>query len=424
MNGKTYNIAELIGKVRDQRALSKDEVFAIVRKITDETMSDAQLGAFAMAVLCRGLDDQAAIHLTEAMRDSGRILSWDVDGEIVDKHSTGGVGDCVSLALAPILAAAGKYVPMISGRGLGHTGGTLDKLEAIKGFSTNQSIAQMQDQLKKIGCVMAGQSADLAPADKRFYATRDVTGTVPSPELITASILSKKLAAGLQSLVLDVKFGNGAFMKTRDDANALARRLVDTANALGVRTRALITSMTIPLASSAGNALEVIEILDLLEGKTNTPLFDVTQALCVELGMNSDDVITLVNSGAAMEKFEQMCRAQGGPSNARDIRASLPMSNYTLDLTADFSGQFFGLDAYEVGMAVVMLGGGRRLASDRLDLSVGVSNILAPCLVQKGDRIATIHAKDEESALEAKQRILGALHSQAPSEKLIAGVVE
>ncbi len=422
------NFAEIISKIRDQRSVSVEEIKAVAAGIATGAMRDAQVGAFAMVVLWRGLSEENGVALTEGMRDSGEVLRWDVDGRVVDKHSTGGVGDCVSLVLSPILACAGFYVPMISGRGLGHTGGTLDKLEAIPNFDIHLSKEQMRNQLGSLGCFMAGASAQLAPADQRFYSIRDISGTVPSIDLITASILSKKLAAGLDGLVLDVKSGLGAFMKTPEDAKKLARRLVQVGNDAGCETSALITAMDIPLASSAGNALEVEEVLRLLEGKANdTRLYEVTKALCVKLmeekyADKAESVFDeLIETGEAMARFEDMVAAQNGPKGLGAIRAEMPRAAFVMDVLADDEIEFCGFDAFEVGMCVIGLGGGRQQKDDRLDYSVGIDAIAEPGRRQKGDLLARIHARDEASALEARARLMGGMLGEMFADDMILG---
>ncbi len=410
-----FMISEIIGKIRDQLEIDVDEIEFVVTSLSNGHMNDAQAGAFAMAVLCRDLSPKSVIELTRSMRDSGEVLAWDVDGKIVDKHSTGGVGDCVSLALAPILASAGLYVPMISGRGLGHTGGTLDKLEAIKGFSTALPHDKMQSQLKSVGAVMASASKQIAPADKRLYAVRDVTGTVPARPLIVSSILSKKLAAGLDELVLDVKFGAGAFMKSKNSARDLAECLVLTSVKLGCPAKALITNMDIPLATSVGNALEVAEILNLLEGQIDSRLYQVTRELCSEFGVHNVDEI--VQSGRAMETFEKMVSAQGGPNGASNIRKSLEDAKYVEDFVAPRDIEFNGFNAYEVGMAVVEIGGGRTNPNDKIDLSVGIAHIASPKKIRKGDLMARIHCNSKVDAVLAKNRLNLAIERAVVSDK-------
>ena len=307
---------EVIARKRDGGALSAEEIRFMVDGLTAETISEGQVAAFAMAVFFRGLALDERVALTLAMRDSGRVLDWDLPGPVVDKHSTGGVGDNVSLMLAPALAACGAYVPMISGRGLGHTGGTLDKFDAIPGYRTQPDLATLRRVVAEVGCAIIGQTDDIAPADRRFYGIRDVTATVESLDLITASILSKKLAAGLDALVLDVKAGTGAFMATVEQAGALARALVEVANGAGCPTRALVTDMNEPLASAAGNALEVANAARFLRGEAiDGRLWDVTLALGGELlaqaGIAADvadgvDRMQIAfESGAAAERFRR-----------------------------------------------------------------------------------------------------------------------
>jgi thymidine phosphorylase len=275
---------EVIRRKRDGQALAPEEIERLVAGLVSGTVSDAQAAAFAMTVVWRGLDEAECVALTRAMTRSGEILRWDLPGPVLDKHSTGGVGDAVSLALAPAIAACGGFVPMISGRGLGHTGGTLDKLDAIPGYRSQPDIATFRRVVGEVGCAIIGQTADLAPADRRLYAIRDTTGTVESIDLITASILSKKLAAGLDGLVMDVKVGSGAFMTTVDDAGALARRIVTVATGAGLPTTALLTDMDEPLASAAGNALEIAYVVEYLTGRRREPRFHaVTVALGAEM---------------------------------------------------------------------------------------------------------------------------------------------
>ncbi|WP_313519266.1 thymidine phosphorylase, partial [Pseudomonas sp.] len=310
---------EVIRRKRDGKVLSEADIQRFVAGITDFSISEGQAAAFAMAVLLKGMNVEERIALATAMRDSGRVLSWNLPGPVVDKHSTGGIGDLVSLPLAPLLAACGCYVPMISGRGLGHTGGTLDKLDSIPGYDSQPSMARLHEVVAKVGCAIIGQTNDLAPADKRLYAIRDVTATVESIDLIVASILSKKLAAGLDVLLIDVKVGNGAFMAEADDALALAESIVAVANGAGVRTRALITDMSQPLARSAGNALEVEEAIALLRGEVRSQrLWDVTLALaeqtllCAGLASSAElareQLLAAWHSGAALERFAQMVK--------------------------------------------------------------------------------------------------------------------
>ena len=385
--------------------------------LADGSVSDAQAGAFAMGVCLNGLGDTGRAALTAAMRDSGKVLRWDLDAPVLDKHSTGGVGDCVSLILAPALAACGVYVPMISGRGLGHTGGTLDKLESIPGFRTTLTEDQFRQVVSKVGCAIVSASADIAPADKRLYAIRDVTATVESLDLITASILSKKLAAGLEGLVLDVKCGSGAFMKSQDDARALARALVDTANATGCPTSALITDMSQPLATSLGNALEVIDVMRVLTGAASGRLLDLTIALGGALleqagiGDGTKKIGQAIASGAAAEKFGAMVYAMGGPVHfVQDWVRFLPEAPVIREVTATTSGTATTIDGEALGLTVVALGGGRQVETDVVNPSVGLSDVVSiGDRVTKGQPLARIHAARESQADEAEQAVRAAI---------------
>ncbi|WP_300584972.1 thymidine phosphorylase [Marivita sp.] len=385
--------------------------------LADGSVSDAQAGAFAMGVCLNGLGDTGRAALTAAMRDSGKVLRWDLDAPVLDKHSTGGVGDCVSLILAPALAACGVYVPMISGRGLGHTGGTLDKLESIPGFRTTLTEDQFRQVVSKVGCAIVSASADIAPADKRLYAIRDVTATVESLDLITASILSKKLAAGLEGLMLDVKCGSGAFMKSQDDARALARALVDTANATGCPTSALITDMSQPLASSLGNALEVIDVMRVLTGAASGRLLDLTVALGGALleqsgiGDGTKKIGQAIASGAAAEKFGAMVYAMGGPVHfVQDWVRFLPEAPVIREVTATTSGTVTTIDGEALGLTVVALGGGRQVETDVVNPSVGLSDVVSiGDRVTKGQPLARIHAARESQADEAEQAVRAAI---------------
>ncbi|MDQ2064785.1 thymidine phosphorylase [Xinfangfangia sp. CPCC 101601] len=423
---------QIIAQIRDGGRPSAEALVWFAKGLADGTVSDAQAGAFAMAVVLQGLGEEGRVALTRGMRDSGQVLSWDLPGPVIDKHSTGGVGDCVSLLLAPALAVCGAYVPMISGRGLGHTGGTLDKLEAIPGFRTALSEAELRRQLATQGCAIVAASQGLAPADRRLYGIRDVTGTVQSIDLITASILSKKLAAGLEALVLDVKCGSGAFMKTEAEAEALARALVETAQGAGCMASALISDMSQPLASAAGNALEVIEVMETLTGKAvNVALWDLTVALGGEVlamaGLAADAtdgegrVAEALRSGAAAEKFGALVTAQGGPADFVDRwRDRLPASAVMLEVPALEAGYVTEIDAEALGNAVVHLGGGRLREADRVNPSVGFSDLAA-----LGDEVgperplAFVHAATEEAAFAAAAAVQRAyqLGPQAPQPR-------
>ncbi len=410
----------IIAKIRDGGTPTAEQLRWFAAGLASGGVTDAQAGAFAMAVLLKGLGEEGRVALTVGMRDSGHVLEWDMPGPVLDKHSTGGIGDCVSLLLAPALAACGAYVPMISGRGLGHTGGTLDKLEAIPGFRSAMSEDGLRAQLRDIRCAIVSASAEIAPADKRLYAIRDVTGTVESVDLITASILSKKLAAGLEALVLDVKCGSGAFMKTLEDAEALARALVSTAQGAGCMTTALITDMTQPLATAAGNALEVIEVMETLTGTSvNAALWDLTAALGGEalalggLAADPEDgagrIVQALESGAAAEWFGRMIAAQGGPADFVDRWPDrLPAAPVTREVPSLGAGFVVAIDGEALGLAVVALGGGRQREGDKINPSVGLSELAGIGEdIGAGDPLCLVQAATEaqaEAAVAAVQR--------------------
>ncbi|SFS15652.1 thymidine phosphorylase [Yoonia litorea] len=410
----------IIAAVRDHKTPSPEELAWFARGLADKSVSDAQAGAFAMAVVLNGLDEQGRIALTEGMRDSGDVLRWDLPGPVLDKHSTGGVGDCVSLILAPVLAACGAYVPMISGRGLGHTGGTLDKLEAIPGVNINVSEQQLRLITREVGCAIVSATSRIAPADRRLYAVRDVTSTVESVDLITASILSKKLAAGLNSLVLDIKCGTGAFMKTPQNAIALAQALVTTANGAGCRTAGLITDMNEPLAPALGNALEVAVCMEVLSGNTDAAprLYELTVALCTQLLMMQGEdnpvagrkVKDALRSGAAMERFAHMIAAMGGPPDmAQDWPTHLPKAPIVGEVTAATSGHISAINGEALGLAVVALGGGRQVETDKIDPSVGLSDVIGlGAHVNRGDPLCVLHAADEDTAISVAEKVRAA----------------
>lgn len=424
----------IIACIRDGASPPADQIAWFAAGLASGAVSDAQAGAFAMAVLLKGLGEAGRVALTTAMRDSGQVLRWDLPGPVIDKHSTGGIGDCVSLLLAPALAACGAYVPMISGRGLGHTGGTLDKLEAIPGFRTGLSEEQLRRQMKEVRCAIVSASAEIAPADRRLYAIRDVTGTVESIDLITASILSKKLAAGLEALVLDVKCGSGAFMKTLEDAEALARALVSTAQGAGCMTTALITDMSQPLATAAGNALEVTEVMETLTGTSvNAALWDITMALggeALALGGIADDakdgegrIAQALESGAAAEWFGRMVTAQGGPADFVDRWPDrLPAATVIREVPCAVEGFVQTINGEALGLAVVRLGGGRQREGDKINPSVGLSDLAGIGEhIGVGDPICMVHAATEaqaEDAIRAVQAAYG-LGETAPVDPLL-----
>ena len=421
----------IIARLRDGGQPDAEELGWFARGLASGAVSDAQAGAFAMAVLLKGLGEAGRVALTRAMRDSGHVLAWDMPGPVLDKHSTGGIGDCVSLLLAPALAACGAYVPMISGRGLGHTGGTLDKLEAIPGFRTALSEEVLRAQLRDIHCAVVSASAEIAPADRRLYAIRDVTATVESIDLITASILSKKLAAGLEALVLDVKVGSGAFMNTMADAEALARALVTTAQGAGCMTTALVTDMSQPLATAAGNALEVIEVMETLTGTSvNTALWDLTAALGGEAlalgGLAADPqdgagrIVQALESGAAAETFGRMVAAQGGPADFVERWPDrLPSAPVMREVPCPGAGFVAAVNGEALGLAVVRLGGGRQREGDRINPSVGLSDLAG--IGEEASRdlpLAMVHAATEAEAEAAVRAVQAAyvIVSEVPDE--------
>ena len=412
---------DIIRKKRDGEALAKEEIEAIVQGMVDESLSEGQVASFAMATFFRGMEPQECASLTRAMLESGKTLQWsalDLSGPVVDKHSTGGVGDKVSLMLAPMLAACGVFVPMISGRGLGHTGGTLDKLDSIPGYQSQPDEARLQSVVKEVGCAIVGQTAELAPADKRFYAIRDVTATVESIPLITASILSKKLSAGLDSLVMDIKTGSGAFAASREMARDLAGSIVSVSGKLGLPISALITDMSQVLGRTAGNSLEVLESVQYLRGDfQDQRLHDVVVALGAELLVLSGLYSTLdegskrmnesLDSGRAAETFGRMIAALGGPADFMDSPGQyMPPAAEIVPVFPQTTGVVSAIDVRSVGNAVVELGGGRRLVEDTLDFRVGLADVKGigeP--VSPSEPLAIIHAASADSAAAASARL-------------------
>ena len=429
---------EIIRRKRDGGTLSRDEIAGFIEGLSRETISEGQVAAFAMAVFFKGMTPDEIVALTLAMRDSGEVLSWAGVGKpVADKHSTGGVGDNVSLMLAPIVAACGLAVPMISGRGLGHTGGTLDKLQSIPGYDVMPDNVAFRRTVDRAGCAIIGQTGDLAPADKRLYAIRDVTATVESIPLITASILSKKLAAGLESLVLDVKVGNGAFMAKAEDAEALARSLVRVANGAGVKTTALLTDMNEPLADCAGNAIEVQSAVDFLKGqKSGTRLEEVTLALGAEMlvnaGVETDQTVALrrcsevLASGRAAEIFGQMVSELGGPADFMErAETYLPRAKVEVAVLAEQDGYLSACDTRGLGLAVVSLGGGRQRPSDKIDHGVGLAGFKPlGTKVAKGEPIAFAHANDEAAATQAAKAVAECyrISEEKPAETPVIGL--
>lgn len=411
----------ILAKLRHDQPLSADELTWVAGALADQTLSAEQAGAFAMGVCRNGLTQEGRVALTRAMCASGNVLTWDLDKPVLDKHSTGGVGDCVSLVLAPALAACGAYVPMISGRGLGHTGGTLDKLEAIPGVGVMLDEARLRSVVGQVGCAIVGATGDIAPADKRLYAVRDVTSTVDSLDLITASILSKKLAAGLEGLVLDVKVGSGAFMKDLNAARDLAQALVGTANAAGCPTRAVISDMSQPLVPSLGNALEVAEVMQVLRGDVRGPIVELCAALGGVLlsgaGLAKDADVgaamieAAIADGRAAERFGAMIAALGGPVRfVEDWQRFLPEATVMREVTAQSSGYVRSIDGEALGLVVVGLGGGRMIESDPVDPAVGLSRVVRlGAWVEKGQPLCVIHAARPMQADRALATVRGAI---------------
>lgn len=416
-----YLPQEIIARKRDGGALSAQEIRFLVDGLTSGSITDAQISAFAMAVFFRGMAMDERVALTLAMRDSGDVLDWShLDGPALDKHSTGGVGDNLSLMLAPIVAACGGFVPMISGRGLGHTGGTLDKMDSIPGYTTQPDNALFAKVTKSCGCAIIGQTARLAPADKRFYGIRDVTATVESIDLITASILSKKLAAGLDGLVLDVKSGSGAFMPSHDQSVALAQSLVAVANGAGTRTSALITDMNEVLGHAAGNAVEVATAVQFLTGAAqDARVREITLALCADmlvLGGLADEtsapamVAQALDCGDAAQCFGRMVSELGGPVDFVEAYEDyLPQPPIALDVPAPAAGFVASIDTRQVGLAVVALGGGRTRSQDAIDHAVGLTHLVGTgAKLAVGEPIARVLARTQEQAQEASRRVVAA----------------
>lgn len=414
---------EIIRKKREGQPVDPAEIAFLVEGLTHGAVTEGQVAAFAMAVFFQGMARDEAVALTLAMRDSGAVLDWTgLEGPVLDKHSTGGVGDNVSLMLAPAVAACGGFVPMISGRGLGHTGGTLDKLDSIPGYQTQPDIETFRQVVESVGCAIIGQTADLAPADKRFYGIRDVTATVESVPLITASILSKKLAAGLDALVLDVKTGSGAFMASSEAALELAESLVSVANGAGMKTSALITGMDEPLASAAGNAVEVKNAVDFLTDAHRDPrLYAVTAALGAELlalgGLVADAdegrvrIDDAYASGRAADVFARMVAALGGPADFMERPETyLKAAPVVRAVRPDRPGIVAAVDTRALGIAVVELGGGRMREEDSIDHAVGLTDLAGFGVAVGGDDapLAVVHARNDGHADRAEAAVRAA----------------
>ncbi len=408
---------EIIRKKRDGSALSNDEIAFFVRGLTDGSVSEGQAAALAMAVYFNDMTLDERVAFTRAMRDSGEVLDWrgmNLPGPIVDKHSTGGVGDVVSLLLGPMVAACGGYVPMISGRGLGHTGGTLDKFDAIPGYCTTPDIARFREVVRNVGVAIIGQTAQLAPADKRLYGIRDVTATVESVAMITGSILSKKLSAGLDALAMDVKVGSGAFMPTYEKSVELAQSIVGVGNGAGMLTSALLTDMNESLAPFAGNAIEVRGAIDYLTGKSRPArLHEVTLALCAEMLLLGKlaaseaearaKLQASLDSGAAAERFARMVTALGGPADLLEHPDThLAQAPVVVPAPALKTGYIDSIDCRGIGLAVVSLGGGRRRPTDAIDFAVGLTDLAAlGAKIEAGQPLALVHARTPEAAQQA-----------------------
>jgi pyrimidine-nucleoside phosphorylase len=422
---------DLIRKKRDSGELSREEISFLVCGYTRGEIPDYQMAAWLMAVWIRGMNRSEITALTEVMLHSGEVLSHsEIPGKKVDKHSTGGIGDKTSLILAPIVAAGGLTVPMISGRGLGHTGGTLDKLEAIPGFNVNLSLEDFRRVLRECGMGLIGQTAEIAPADKKIYALRDVTSTVENIGLICASIMSKKLAEGIDALVLDVKTGSGAFMKKEEDAVRLAEVMVETGQRMGKKVVALITDMDQPLGRMAGHSNEVIECIDVLNGRGPGDLRELSLELSAwmfYLGEKTKSVEegrtlaeNMIATGRAKEKFRQGIRLQGGDQRIIDEPQRLPQARAHFDVPSSASGFITGSDCEHFGIALAMLGGGREKKEDTIDHAVGLEfHKRIGDRVEKGERLATIHYNSDAKLAEARNLISGSYHvgESAPREK-------
>ncbi|WNG41943.1 thymidine phosphorylase [Archangium violaceum] len=422
---------ELIKAKRDGKRLAPEDIRAFIEAYTSGVVPDYQMSALCMAVFFRGLDSVELGAWTRAMLESGEVLDLsDTPGVKVDKHSTGGVGDKVSLSLAPLAAACGVPVPMISGRGLGHTGGTLDKLESIPGFKVDLPVSEYRRLVREVGCCLIGQTASVAPADKKLYALRDVTATVDCIPLIASSIMSKKLAEGIDALVLDVKVGSGAFMKKVEDARTLARTMIGIGAEMGRKVTALLTDMDQPLGRAVGNALEVVEAVEMLRGRAPADYTEVTLALTAEmlvLGGKASSIAEArqkleasVADGSAVRKLKEIVQAQGGDPRAIDDYALLPQARSTVDVVAPQDGFVTGIETEAVGLAAVALGAGRQRVDSRIDPAVGFTllrKVGEP--VKAGEPVVRVHYNDPAPVEEVKARLLAAYRfgSQAPAPR-------
>ncbi|MGM0588195.1 MAG: thymidine phosphorylase [Bacteroidota bacterium] len=418
---QAINMVTLIRKKRDGAALSQDEISNLIQAYTHDQVPDYQMSAFLMAAFLNGLNEDEAAYLTESMLHSGTVLDFsDIQPMKVDKHSTGGVGDKLSLILAPIVASCGVAVPMISGRGLGHTGGTLDKLESVPGLNVQVSLDEFRSQLEQHNLVMAGQTEDVAPADKRMYSLRDVTATVESIPLIASSIMSKKLAEGIDGLVLDVKFGSGAFMKTSEQAAELAQTLVNIGESFGKETIAYLTNMEEPLGNTIGNWLEMKESILALNGEGPEDVMEIThllagtmiylgdQAQTVEEGIRQSKAA--IADGSALEKWKDVVEAQGGDTSVIDDPDSYPDAEYSFSFTADNDGFIHEMMAYELGMASLEMGAGRHTKEDDVDFSAGIRlHKKRGDYVKKGETILTGYTNKQSSMKVARKWIASAI---------------
>jgi len=410
-------VTDLIRRKRDGGELTPDEIASLISAYTRDEVPDYQISAWLMAILWRGMTRAEIAALTDAMLHSGHVLDFsDLSGRKVDKHSTGGVGDKTSLVVAPVAAAGGLRVPMISGRGLGHTGGTLDKLQSIPGFSVDLSLQEFHRVLGVCGCALIGQTAEIAPADKKLYALRDVTGTVESPALICSSIMSKKLAEGIDALVLDVKVGSGAFMKREEDAAHLADLMVETGTRMGKRVVALLTDMDQPLGRAVGNALEVIEVLEVLDGRGPVDLRDLSLELSAWMFLLGGSVASVaegkslaaeqIASGRAKEKFREIIRLQGGDGAIVDWPERLPRARHTFDVASGGQGYVAATECEQFGTACVALGGGRAKKEDPIDPAVGlIVHRKVGDFVRRGETLCTLHYNDAQRLDEARQLV-------------------
>jgi pyrimidine-nucleoside phosphorylase/thymidine phosphorylase len=434
---------DVIRKKRDGQSLSREEIEFFIGGVTNGRVADYQVSALLMAIYLNGMDHNEQQVLTEAMLNSGKILDFsDIPKPKADKHSTGGVGDKTSIIIAPLVAACGVCVPMISGRGLGHTGGTLDKLESIPGYSVNLSLGAFKDVLREVGYAMAGQTAELAPADKKMYALRDATATVEAIPLIVASIISKKGAAGLDAMIIDVKVGNGAFMRNQSRATELAHALVSTGNSCGIKTRALLTDMNQPLGAAVGNSLEVKECIEILRGEASEaaqPVLDISLELCAHMLLlaNVDETIEAaqarlqraLRSGEALECLRRNIAAQGGEPRVCDAPDKfLPLVRESVKVESPRSGYITSIDTTEIGHAIAAIGGGRVRIEDTIDPTVGfIAELKLGDQVRSGETLGVVYSADDARAKEAAQRIQAAYHVDdkplAQAEKLVKEII-